>query len=81
MQLSKKEELVAVASAPYLVGLEVEAAREKLMQLYEGGIPLSHPQMLTANIPFNRACIEFCRLEERYIALRTEIQTSQQEID
>lgn len=81
MWLSKEEELVAVASALYLVGLEVDATSETLMQLYESGISLSDPKMLKANTPYNRACLEFGRLEEHYIVLHAEMQEAEREAE
>ena len=73
MNLSKQEELMALSSAIYLLGLEVEASRVRLEELLEGGSSLSSPEMQGENAAFNRLSMEFSRLEERFLRLEEEI--------
>ncbi len=70
MNVSKEEELLALGSALYLVGLEVEASRSRLSQLLDNGLKLSSPELIEENKMFNRLSLEFCRLEERFLALK-----------
>lgn len=70
MELSREEQLVALGSALYLVGIEVEASRERLEKLCGEGIGLSDPQVIEANAEFNRFAREFTRLEEQYLRLK-----------
>lgn len=67
MKLSKEEELLALGAALYLVGLEVEASRERLEELFDRGVPLSAPETLAQNQEFNRLSWKFTQIEERYI--------------
>ena len=45
MKLTKQEELMALSSAIYLLGLEVEASRVRLEELLEGGLDLASPEV------------------------------------
>ena len=69
MKLSKEEELLALGAALYLVGLEVEACRGRLEELFDQGVPLSAPETLAANAEFNKLSWKFTRLEEEYLLL------------
>lgn len=69
MKLSKKEELLALGSALYLVGIEVEASRERLETLYEQGHSLCSKEILEETERFNRLSWRFTQLEERYLCL------------
>jgi len=69
MKLTKEEELLALGAALYLVGIEVEASRERLEELFARGVPLSAPETLSANDEFNRLSWKFTQLEERYLGL------------
>ena len=69
MKLSKEDELLALGAALYLVGLEVEASRERLEELFDRGVPLSAPETLAANGDFNRLSWKFTQLEEQYLLL------------
>lgn len=78
MKLSKKEELVALGSAMYLVGIEVEGNREKLKEMaYQYGgddeiLPVTQELMDTI-YAFKNAKREFDRLEKRYLELMQEL--------
>jgi len=73
MKLSKEEELLALGAALYLVGIEVEASRERLEELFEQGVSLSAPETLAVNDEFNRLSWKFIQLEEQYIRLEQKI--------
>lgn len=73
MELTKKEELVALSSAMYLMGLEIEASRLKLEGFLEQGLTLSSQEILLENAVFNRLSGEFSRLEQRFLRLEQEI--------
>lgn len=77
MKLSKKQELLALGSALYLIGLEVEANRSRLQAIadrYEGAETIPVTQELVDGInAFEHANREFSRLEERYLKLFNEL--------
>lgn len=73
MELTKKEELVALSSAMYLMGLEIEASRLKLEKLLEQGLTLSSQEILSEHAVFDRLSGEFSRLEQRFLRLEQEI--------
>lgn len=77
MKLSKKQELLALGSALYLIGLEVEGNRAKLQEIvdrHEGDevIPITQELLDGANA-FENAKREFARLEKKFLELEKEI--------
>ena len=77
MKLSKKQELIALGSALYLMGIEVEGNRGKLQELaerYEGEehMPVSQ-ELLDGINALEAAKREFARLEKRYLKLKEEL--------
>lgn len=77
MKLSKKEELLALGSALYLMGLEVEGSRARLQELAEGyeiveDVPVTR-ELLDGMAAFERAKGEFDRLEKRFLKLKGEL--------
>lgn len=73
MKLSKKQELLALGSALYLVGLEVEGNRAKLQEIVDryGGdqsIPITQ-ELLDGVNAFESAKREFARLEKKFLKL------------
>ena len=77
MKLSKKQELLALGSALYLMGLEVEGNRSKLQEIadrYDSDetIPVT-PELLEGINAFERAKSEFARLEKRFLKLQQEL--------
>lgn len=77
MKLSKKEELLALGSALYLMGLEVEGNRAKLQEIADryGGvenIPATQ-ELLDGISAFENAEREFSRLEKRFLKLKQEM--------
>ena len=79
MKLTKQEELMALSSAIYLLGLEVEASRVRLEELLEGGLDLASPEVRAENETFDRLSVEFTRLEERFLHLEKEIEQEKAE--
>ena len=79
MKLTKQEELMALSSAIYLLGLEVEASRVRLEELLEGGLDLASPEVRAENENFDRLSVEFTRLEERFLHLEKEIELEKEE--
>lgn len=77
MKLSKKEELLALGSALYLMGLEVEGSRARLQELAEGyecaeAIPVTQ-ELLDGIAAFEKAKGEFERLEKRFLSLKRDL--------
>lgn len=73
MNVTKEEELLALGAALYLLGLEVEASQSRLSRFFDNGLKLCSPEIMEENKTFNRLSLEFCRLEERFLALEKEI--------
>lgn len=74
MKLSKKEELLALGSALYLVGLEVEGNRSKLQEITDQYGPdetIPPTQGLLDSLSaFEKSKNEFARLEKRFLTLK-----------
>lgn len=73
MKLSKKEEVIALSSALYLIGIEVEVSRERMEELYNQGIQLTDPETIKAKAEFDCLSWKFTQLEERYLQLKGKI--------
>lgn len=76
MKLSKKEELVALGSTLYLLGIEMEGNRAKLQEIADqhgGDIPVTQ-ELLDRVAAFENANREFTRLEKRYLKLKQELE-------
>lgn len=77
MKLSKKGELVAVGSALYLLGLEIEGNKAKLQEIadqYEEAERIPITQELVENVvAIEKARKKFAKLEERYKKLLDEV--------
>ena len=77
MKLSKKGELVAVGSALYLLGLEIEGNKAKLQEIadqYEETERIPITQELVENVvAIEKARKKFAKLEERYKKLLDEV--------
>lgn len=75
MELKKEEELLALGAALYLVGIEVEASRERLEELFDQGHPLCSEEILAEQSAFDRLSRRFMELEERFLALEEVVRT------
>lgn len=77
MKLSKKEELLALGAALYLMGIEVEGNRAKLQKIVdqhqEDGSAPDTQELLDGIDAFENAKHEFARLEKRFLKLRKEL--------
>jgi len=79
MKLSKKGELLALGSALYLLGLEVDAAKFKLdeairqSEATDGIVPATQ-ELLDSISAYQTASKEFTRLEKRFLQLKKEIE-------
>ena len=70
---ARKELLLMSAAKLYSLGLDVEAAREKLRQLVEQGISYSSEEMLAAYEEFTALDGQWRELEKQHLELRDEI--------
>lgn len=77
MKLSKKEELVALGSLLYLIGIEIDGNRAGLQAIvdqYEGEERMPVTQEVLDRIrAIENAKQEFTRLEKRFLELEREI--------
>lgn len=77
MKLSKKEELVALGSMLYLIGIEIDGNRAGLQEIvdqYEGEERMPVTQEVLDRIrAIENAKQEFTRLEKRFLELEREI--------
>ena len=70
---ARKELLLMSAARLYSLGLDVEAAREKLRQLVDQGVSFSSEEMLEANEDFTVLDGQWRELEKQHLELRDEI--------
>ena len=69
----RKELLLASAARLYSLGIDVEAARERLRQLVEQGVPFSSPEMEQAYLDYQELNRQWRKLETDHLDLRREI--------
>ncbi len=65
--------LLMSAARLYSMGIDLEAARERLNQLSEQGLSCSSQEMLEANQHFERLELLWKELERQHLELRDEI--------
>ena len=70
---ARKELLLMSAAKLYSLGLDVEAAREKLRQLVEQGASYSSEEVLAAYEEFTALDRQWRELEKQHLDLRDEI--------
>ncbi len=70
---ARKELLLASAARLYSMGVDLEAAREKLRQLVEQGVSYESEEMLRAYEAFTALDRQWKSLEREHLALRDEI--------
>jgi hypothetical protein len=70
---ARKELLLMSAARLYSLGLDVEAAREKLRQLVDQGVSFSSEEMLEAYEDFTALDGQWRELEKQHLELRDEI--------
>ena len=76
---ARKELLLMSAAKLYSLGLDVEAAREKLRQLVEQGVSFSSEEMLAAYGEFTALDGQWRELEKQHLELRDEIRRERAE--
>ena len=69
----RKELLLASAARLYSLGIDVEAARERLRQLVEQGVPFSSPEMEQAYLDYQQLNQRWKEMEREHLNLRYEI--------
>ncbi len=70
---ARKELLLMSAARLYSLGLDVEAAREKLRQLVDQGVSFSSEEMLEAYEDFTALDGQWRELGKQHLELRDEI--------
>lgn len=70
---NKHDLLLASAARLYSMGVDLEAAREKLRQLVAQGVPYDSEEMKTAYQDFMELDQHWKALEQEHLALRDEI--------
>ena len=71
---AQKELLVKSAARLYSLGIDLEAAREKVRKLVEAGVGYDSPELLQAVNDFNELKMLWDGLEQDYLELRNDIQ-------
>ena len=69
----RKDLLLMSAARLYSMGVDLEAARERLRQLAEEGASCSSPEILEAYQDFARLAALWTELEKQHLELRDEI--------
>lgn len=69
----KNELLIKSAARLYSLGVDLEAARERLRELVEKGVPYDSDEMLTAYHEFSELDRLWKSLEKQHLDLRDEI--------
>ena len=69
----RKELLLASAARLYSLGVDLEAARERLRELVERGVAYDSDEMRAAFADFSELEIQWKDLERQHLALRDEI--------
>ena len=69
---NEKDLLIASAARLYSMGIDLEAARNRLRQLVERGVPYSSDEMKQAVQDFKELDRQWKELEREHLALRDE---------
>lgn len=69
----RKDLLLASAARLYSLGVDLEAARERLKQLVAVGVPYSSQEMLQAYQAFSELDSQWKEMEKQHLALREEL--------
>ncbi len=70
---SDKELLILSAARLFSVGVDLEAARERLKELVDQGVSYSDERMIKAYDDFNELKAQWDNLEKQHLELRNEI--------
>ena len=71
--MNNKDLLIASAARLYSMGIDLEAARNRLRQLVEQGVPYSSEEMKQAFRDFQELDQQWKELERQHLALRDEL--------
>ena len=74
---SDNQLLLASAAQLYVLGVDVEGAREDLRQLVAAGVPYVAPRMKAALQNFQELDAQWKELERQHLSLRTEMENSE----
>ena len=69
----RKDLLLASAARLYSMGVDLEAARSRLRELVEQGVPYDSDEMRTAYTAFKELENQWEDLEQQHLALRDEL--------
>lgn len=69
----EKDLLLASAARLYSLGVDVEAARERLRKLVQQGVPYESEEMRTAHQSFTELNEQWKTMERAHISLRDEL--------
>ena len=72
---NKKDLLIATAARLYSMGIDLEAARDRLRQLVKQGVPYNSDEMRQAVSDFKALEQQWKELEREHLELRDEIQS------
>ena len=70
---NEKDLLIASAARLYSMGIDLEAARNRLWQLVERGVPYSSDEMKQAVQDFKELDRQWKALEKQHLELRDEV--------
>ncbi len=70
---NEKDLLIASAARLYSMGIDLEAARNRLRQLVERGVPYSSDEMKQAVQDFKALDRQWKELEKQHLELRDEV--------
>ena len=70
---NEKDLLIASAARLYSMGIDLEAARDRLRQLVERGVPYSSYEMKQAVLDFKELEQQWKALEKQHLELRDEM--------
>ena len=72
--MDNKDLLIASAARLYSMGIDLEAARDRLRQLVEQGVPYNSDEMRRAVLDFKKLERQWKELENQHLELRNELQ-------
>ena len=70
---NEKDLLIASAARLYSMGIDLEAARDRLRQLVEQGVPYNSEEMKQAVRDFKELDRQWKELEKQHLKLRDEV--------
>ena len=70
---NEKDLLIASAARLYSMGIDLEAARDRLRQLVEQGVPYNSNEMKQAVQDFKELDRQWKELEKQHLELRAEV--------